>query len=292
MVGFTIGGGLSPTICCGAHSGVQPKIVMDGVLFKGKFFPAYGGLYTRMSDNPSFIRGGLENISRALKAEIADAGVVVEDNNQKTNSMQNNYRVVNVELVRTIVPEGTSGGTGYSQYADLRVTFDGGNATDVRISYYYTTAQDAFKEFLEHLPGCDNAEETYALFGDAIRHLLLDFCAFSELPESLRKPEFKTEKKKIYRIRKLTPRECFRLMGVSDSDIDKIQAYPFHEAIQNPSFSKDEILAGMTEQEKRKLMKDSISESQQYKMAGNSIVVNVLEGIFTQLFRADTDCLF
>lgn len=66
---------------------------------------------------------------------------------------------------------------------------------------------------------------------------------------------------KIYRIRKLTPRECFRLMGVSDSDIDKI---------------KD---AG-------------ISESQQYKMAGNSIVVQVLEGIFTQLFRTDPDSLF
>lgn len=66
---------------------------------------------------------------------------------------------------------------------------------------------------------------------------------------------------KIYRIRKLTPRECFRLMGVSDSDVDKIKA------------------AG-------------VSESQQYKMAGNSIVVPVLEGIFTQMFRADEDVLF
>ena len=56
-----------------------------------------------------------------------------------------------------------------------------------------------------------------------------------------------------YRIRKLTPRECFRLMGVSDADIDKIQA------------------AG-------------ISKSQQYKMAGNSIVVNWLAAIFRQLF--------
>lgn len=56
-----------------------------------------------------------------------------------------------------------------------------------------------------------------------------------------------------YRIRKLTPRECFRLMGVSDTDIDKIQA------------------AG-------------ISKSQQYKMAGNSIVVNCLAAIFRQLF--------
>ena len=56
-----------------------------------------------------------------------------------------------------------------------------------------------------------------------------------------------------YRIRKLTPRECFRLMGMSDDDIDKIQA------------------AG-------------ISNTQQYKMAGNSIVVNVLEAIFRNLF--------
>lgn len=56
-----------------------------------------------------------------------------------------------------------------------------------------------------------------------------------------------------YRIRKLTPRECFRLMGVSDADIDKIQA------------------AG-------------ISKSQQYNMAGNSIVVNCLAAIFRQLF--------
>ena len=56
-----------------------------------------------------------------------------------------------------------------------------------------------------------------------------------------------------YRIRKLTPRECFRLMGMRDDDIDKIQA------------------AG-------------ISNTQQYKMAGNSIVVNVLEAIFKNLF--------
>lgn len=56
-----------------------------------------------------------------------------------------------------------------------------------------------------------------------------------------------------YRIRKLTERECFRLMGVSEDDIDKIQQ------------------AG-------------ISKTQQYKMAGNSIVVDVLFHIFRKLF--------
>ena len=56
-----------------------------------------------------------------------------------------------------------------------------------------------------------------------------------------------------YRIRKLTPLECFRLMGFDDSD---------YWLCKN---------AG-------------ISDSQLYKIAGNSIVVNVLEGIFKNLF--------
>lgn len=55
------------------------------------------------------------------------------------------------------------------------------------------------------------------------------------------------------RIRKLTPRECFRLMDVDENVIDIIQA------------------AG-------------ISNSQQYKLAGNSIVVACLEKIFEQMF--------
>lgn len=55
------------------------------------------------------------------------------------------------------------------------------------------------------------------------------------------------------RIRRLTPRECFRLMDVDDIYIDRIQA------------------AG-------------ISNSQQYKLAGNSIVVAVLANIFRKMF--------
>lgn len=93
---------------------------------------------------------------------------------------------------------------------------------------------------------------------------------------------------KKFRIRKLTPRECFRLMGVDDADIDKIQAYPFHNLIEHPAYSKSERAAEMTEKEKRRLMKDSISNSAQYKLAGNSIVVDVLYHIFRKMF-IDTD---
>lgn len=63
-----------------------------------------------------------------------------------------------------------------------------------------------------------------------------------------------------YRIRKLTPRECFRLMDVREKDIDKIQNYVDAESGKH------------------------ISNSQQYKMAGNSIVVNCMYHIFRTLF--------
>ena len=54
------------------------------------------------------------------------------------------------------------------------------------------------------------------------------------------------------RIRKLTPKECFRLMGFDDADIDV-------------------------------LIENGISNTQLYKQAGNSIVVNVLEAILDNL---------
>lgn len=53
------------------------------------------------------------------------------------------------------------------------------------------------------------------------------------------------------RIRKLTPKECIRLMGFDDEDYEK--------------------------------MKEVNSDSQIYKQAGNSIVVNVLEAIFREM---------
>ena len=56
------------------------------------------------------------------------------------------------------------------------------------------------------------------------------------------------------RIRKLTPLEYWRLMGFSDEDFYKAQAVP-------------------------------MSNTQLYKQAGNSIVVNVLEGIFKNLLN-------
>ena len=59
------------------------------------------------------------------------------------------------------------------------------------------------------------------------------------------------EEEKKVRIRKLTPRECFRLMGFDDEDFEKAQKVN--------------------------------SDTQLYKQAGNSIVVQVLESIFREM---------
>ena len=69
--------------------------------------------------------------------------------------------------------------------------------------------------------------------------------------------KLEADKMKNYRIRKLTPRECWRLMGFTDADFDKA-------ASVNPN-------------------------TQLYAQAGNSIVVNVLEGIFSQMIEHDNE---
>lgn len=62
-----------------------------------------------------------------------------------------------------------------------------------------------------------------------------------------------------YRIRKLTPLECWRLMGFSDEDFRKAEAVS--------------------------------SNSQLYKQAGNSIVKNVIMAIFAQLTKPESEVL-
>lgn len=62
----------------------------------------------------------------------------------------------------------------------------------------------------------------------------------------------KTEDQPRYRIRKLTPRECFRLQGFADAEFDKLAA-------------------------------NGISNSQLYKMAGNAVTANVIDALGRRL---------
>ena len=74
----------------------------------------------------------------------------------------------------------------------------------------------------------------------------------SDTVQTTQKEGVVIRKNKMLRIRKLTPKECWRLMGFDDEDFYKAQSV-------------------------------GISNTQLYKQAGNSIVVNVLEKIFKEL---------
>lgn len=82
-----------------------------------------------------------------------------------------------------------------------------------------------------------------------------------------------------FRLRKLTPRECFRLMDVREKDIDKIQTAIFPD-------KKSELPIGYGKPDPA-TKQTNISNSQQYKMAGNSIVVSCMAAIFHNLFTRD-----
>ena len=76
---------------------------------------------------------------------------------------------------------------------------------------------------------------------------------------------------KSYAIRKLTPFECFRLMGVRDAVIHIMQ-------------STVSAVKGWVKGLKGKDDEMAISASQQYKQAGNSIVVDVIAHLYSQLW--------
>lgn len=84
----------------------------------------------------------------------------------------------------------------------------------------------------------------------------LEFNGFKENCPSLRATDYKCPHcySDGFRIRKLTPRECWRLMGFTDIEFDCAK------------------LSG-------------VSNSRLYQQAGNSIVVDVLVGIFRELFN-------
>lgn len=68
--------------------------------------------------------------------------------------------------------------------------------------------------------------------------------------------QFEDGRRGWVRLRKLTPRECMRLMDVPEDKIDI-------------------------------MLNAGISDSQLYKLAGNSIVVACMEGIFRNLFTSE-----
>lgn len=89
---------------------------------------------------------------------------------------------------------------------------------------------------------------------------------------------------KSYAIRKLTPKECFRLMGVRDNVIAVMQMTVASVMQRMKSVLGKCFPTVRFDRIKNKEDVMLISASQQYKQAGNSIVVDVLAHIYEQLF--------
>ena len=103
------------------------------------------------------------------------------------------------------------------------------------------------------------AEENKCVVGDVINAFNQSVDKSGVCPTVTTRPEgFKTAILPIddtYRVRKLTERECFRLMGVKDEDFDKV--------------------------------KKNQSKSKLYHLAGDSIVTTCLMAIFGQMLDVD-----
>ena len=123
-----------------------------------------------------------------------------------------------------------------------------GKMTDIYRRAYY---EDGVSPTIHTCPG-GNTEPKVILLDDT--QGFDDTRVYKDYSPTLRAARSGLKVATDFRIRKLTPKECWRLMGFDDSDFDKAKA------------------AG-------------ISNTQLYKQAGNSIVVNVLQYIFKNLFK-------
>lgn len=170
----------------------------------------------------------------------------------------NMANVKSITFIEHVVPK-TSCGTGYSEPDIIGVELNDGSKATIKVDTWYRLQEDTKEIFTKALTQriglCSNIDEAYEMYLLAMKNgqhpeLAKKFTNESQNRQFNLPKELKGKK---FRIRKLTPRECFRLMDVDDADIDKIQA------------------AG-------------IANTNQYKLAGNSIVVNVLYHIFRKMF--------
>lgn len=215
--------GLAPTVT--TNKGEGSKILKHESEYK-----VLGGIYT--NDSPEFNRGVMKDLSRTLKANKHDASVVFT--NQKVLQVGNIVDTGswdNPQRGRIYSPDGVS--------PSLNTV--GGGGLEPKILIKNATKQG----YLEAVDG-EGVDLTYpdsetrrGRVQKQISHTITTQDSLGVYND--------------FRIRKLTPKECWRLMGFTDEDFLKAQS--IH------------------------------SNSTLYKQAGNSIVVNVLEKLFYNLFN-------
>lgn len=263
--------GCSPTLNTCSGGGHEPKVItgIDKSYNNPKFIETANCITSRedrgVSNRESEGTAVLEtpNISYCLDSNYYK-GTTIEQymNKHRRQLIVENNKVAIRQATKQGYIECEVGGVADLSYPDSKTRRD--RVQDNGNTYPTITATETgicriepkerfFKQALEAL------NENDCKPGDTINafNKHVDKTGFS--PKFTTRPEgFKTAILPVtdnIRIRKLTPKECFRLMGFSDEDFDSAQ-------------------------------KAGISNSQLYKQAGNSIVVDVLYYIYVELYKA------
>ena len=262
---------ISPTLTTMQGGGRQPHVItgIDKSYNNPKFIETANCITSRedrgVSDRKSEGTAVLEtpNISYCLNSNYYK-GTTIEQymNKHRRQLVIENNKVAIRQATKQGYIEREVGGVADLSYPDSKTrrgrVQDNGNtcptitATETGICRI-EPKERFFKQALETLNENDcNPGDTINAFN---KHVDKSGCS----PTLTTRPEgFKTAILPVtddIRIRKLTPKECFRLMGFSDENFDAAQSV-------------------------------GISNSQLYKQAGNSIVVDVLYYIYRELYVA------
>ena len=197
-----------------------------------------GTIYTNVSKR--FQRGIYKDLSRTVKANNHDLAVVIAASRGRDPKNPSDRKAGNSNLEQR-----------------LEINKNGTSNTITTVQKdNYVVELDKIKRFIN-----DNYKDTgsvtdlpkaFQAVGDRGNHSYSVKDMSNTIPANAMSDRGQQVIEPSLRIRKLTPKECWRLMGCSDED--------FHKAEQVNS------------------------NTQLYKQAGNAIVVNVLEAIFKQMF--------
>lgn len=228
--------------------------VENGIQYKGKWMMEGNAVDTSRSE--TFGTHVMKGVSPTLRSERPDANAVCVKENDNTplvvtreytdyGGMSRPFSKINISRVCTI-------GEFFNKFIDT-FSYDLSNYKG-KIYFRYDFDETQNEVVFENLDDALKSEILIIRLNGKFYDAWYDDKPWQFCGLKLQYPGYvKTVPKIHYRIRKLTEREVFRLMGLEDEDIDKIQA------------------AG-------------ISKTAQYKLAGNSIVVDVLYHIFKSLF--------
>jgi len=243
------------------------------VMFKGRKIPVGGGLYISTTD--AFFRGALCGVSRALRSENNDASTCVNvDNFNKNKTIMRKSGKTRLYVLWRI------------GYRRLKREHGADEVREKAAEIWKLTSQE--KADMEE-EGRNVLSESFV---NSLGELLDGWSDYFSVEEqsvvdfvlakaeqyrliSASENEINTFLDDItpvrLRIRKLTPRECGRLMDVRDSDIDKMMV---RRKIMRKRMDAEELV---------------LSKSALYKLFGNSVVVNCMDLMFERLFYPKKD---